>query len=314
MADDSRMNEFNVTTPYPLCQVPMLFQSFAPVNLSLSQSLQQYSQIVEDMVGLRVFTENATNVLSQMLKSVECDLSTNAISAINTMLTIGSNIADCGNTYISRLKEKRVLLSHQNNDADTIRTIDSVQTTLVNLLSQARSLDMNLTAILQMMLQPSVLLQPTQVQQLAPLADLSLHVGVMPFPSVTGYQPNMPNRDCVQVVAPAQSVIGNRLMMPPQILVSAAVPSSTPENANVIANYKENPPSQQAATSLNQSNQLLSASTSPAQRVTVPPIQSAEPTSERDSAPEKSTGIQGTSNQSRKSSAKNVGNGLFDEL
>ena len=105
------MNEYSRNATYQLCQVPMLVQTINPVHLSLTltHSLQQYSQIIDEMTNQRVFTENAIDVLSQMLKNAKCDLAKNYMSAINIMLTIGNNIYDCGNTYIGRLKEKKAL-------------------------------------------------------------------------------------------------------------------------------------------------------------------------------------------------------------
>ena len=124
------MNEYSRNATYQLCQVPMLVQTINPVHLSLTltHSLQQYSQIIDEMTNQRVFTENAIDVLSQMLKNAKCDLAKNYMSAINIMLTIGNNIYDCGNTYIGRLKEKKALLSQVVGTMPTLLVLSILYT------------------------------------------------------------------------------------------------------------------------------------------------------------------------------------------
>lgn len=272
--EDAGMNEYNRNATYQLCQVPMLVQTINPVNLSLTlnHSLQQYSQIIDEMTNQRVFTENAISVLSQMLKNAECDLTKNYVSAISIMLTIGNNIYDCGNTYIGRLKEKKALLSQSSgNYADIISTIDSVHSTLVDLLSQARNLDRNLDELRQVLLQPSIPISP-QVQQLGHGTDLSLPVGVMPLQSIAGYQPNLSTQPCYQIVSPVLSVNSNRLVPSQPFLVSRTVVPSTTENA--MPYHNEAPSSRVAKVVVNQSRILTPPSKSPVQSSNQPPIPS----------------------------------------
>lgn len=309
-SEDTGNSEYGRTTPYQLCPVPMLVQSFSPLNLAptLSQSLQQYSQIIDDMINQRVFTEHATSVLSQMLKNADCDLATNYVSAINTMLTIGNSICDCGNTYITRLKEKKVLLSQrQESNADIIGTIDSMHNTLVDLLSQARSLDMTLSGILQMLTQLSIPIQPGQVQQLTRVTDLSLPVGVTTLPSIPGYQPNLPNQACFQIIAPVQPMIGNRLVMPQQVVVSRVVASSVPENVNAVS-YRNDTPSQRAMAALKKSHPLSPPST-PSISSIQPSVQSSPASATgKGPAPEKPPSTIVASSQLRADSTKTVRN------
>ena len=275
---DAGMNEYSRNATYQLCQVPMLVQTINPVHLSLTltHSLQQYSQIIDEMTNQRVFTENAIDVLSQMLKNAKCDLAKNYVSAINIMLTIGNNIYDCGNTYIGRLKEKKALLSQSSgNYADIISTIDSVHSTLVDLLSQARNLDRSLDELRQVLLQPSIPISP-QVQQLSHGTDISLPVGVMPLQSITGYQPNLSTQPCYQIVSPVLSVNSNRLVPSQPFLVSRTVVPSTTEN--IVSCHNEASSYRVAKVPLNQS-QFTPPSKLSIRPSNQPPMQPAIPSS-----------------------------------
>ena len=279
MTEENTINDYSRTTPYQLYQMPMLVQSFSPLNLSLSlsQTLQRYSRIVDDMTNQRVFTEHATGVLSQMLKNAECDLSTNYVSAINTMLSIGNNIYDCGNTYIGRLKEKKTLLSQQQGDhADIISTIDLVHNTLVDLLSQTRSLDMSLNELLQMLTQPSIPIQSAQVQQMTSMTDLPLPVGVMPLQTIAGYHSGSANQACLQLVAPMQSMVGNHYLMSQQILVPRTVTPNTTENVNPASYHSGASPSQKVMVTLNQPRHLSSSAPSIQPSIQPPPAPSVD--------------------------------------
>ena len=109
--------------------------------------LNQYNMILEEMIKLRVFTDNAVTLLKEQMDKTGFELKNDPCVGYDSLNTVSQHLTRSGEKYSIRLNER---INHEISNGmskESLTTVFSTRDELVIVLKRTRQLNSTLLAL-----------------------------------------------------------------------------------------------------------------------------------------------------------------------
>lgn len=167
----------------------------------LTGLLTRYNMILEEMVNLRVFTQNATGVMIELVNKTRLELSFDPCMAYSSLHAISQHLTKSGETYFRRLTDRINTELAQGTAKESLRTVFETRDSLALVLQHTRQVNNVLLTLqklnssikqwnIQNVKSPSIQTAPIKVISCPNIVSQS--VAVSTVPSVTNVPAKRP--------------------------------------------------------------------------------------------------------------------------